>query len=336
MTKKIEFSPEQRDQIKLAMRDHLHIADETVQDAFVNSIEETGVLRAFGFGSLLSYSHLQEPDGKFKDDLTALFPGIDAKDVVKTSPAALEGYNRDFVCFDIVYRGTPQKPGITLGLDKAESGKTSGGILETRIDNLNPNIAANFIQHYLKRFEEREYPASMPIYTFGFLNVATPDGKSVPSLVCIADPNGPLYIHNPENRFAKTDPFYAIGRDEDGYKRKVEIMATAMNAFKPDGSAKPKGAMTDLDYLRNLINDSMAKGITVEARFHRLFADAVFHRIKMGPEFRAHMQGFERGGAAANAPDLLNDFMGAIQLHNHKLAAANTAAPASESLPPAQ
>lgn len=330
MAKKIEFTEAQRDQVKLALRDHLHIADETAQDAFVNAVEETGALRAFGFGSLLSYSHLQEPNGKFKDDLGAMFPGLIQSDVIKTSPAKLEGYNRDFVCFDIVYRGTPEKPGITLGLDKAEGGVTSGGTLETKIDHLNPNVAANFIEHYLKRFSERESPPNMPIYTFGLLNVATKNGASVSALVCIADENGPLYIHNPENRFAKSEPEkYAIGRDENGYAKKVAIMATALNPLKPDGSGpKAKGAVTDLDYLKNMINDSMAKGVTVEPRFHRLYADAVIHRMHMGPEIRAEMQSFERDAQASNKPDILGDFMVAIGAHNQKIAVnTNTMAP---------
>lgn len=328
MTKKIEFSAEQRNQIKLALQDCLQIANGETKDHFVDEIETSGTLRAFGFGSLLSYSHLQEPDKKLKDNLLEMFPGLD-NEIVKTAPAVLDGYQRDFVCFDIVYRGTPDKPGITLGLDKSPEGKTNGGILETRIDGMDPNVAANFIEYYLKKFAEREMPPNMPIYTFDFINVTAKDGTTTPALVCIADPNGPLYVHNSKNRFA-ADPAYVIGRDDDGYAKKIHIMATALNPLKPNGDPKTNGAITDLDYLRNLIDDSMAKGIPVESRFHRLYADAVHHRMGVGREFRDEMKAFERTGKSANTPDLLGDFIVAIGAHNEKMAAPpeNKMAPA--------
>lgn len=334
MSNKITFSGVQKEQIGQALSDYLFISDETAKESFIRNVEQTGTLSAFGAGSLLSYSHLQEADGTFKKDLADKFPTIDQKSLVKVTPATLKDYQKDFVCFDIHYRGTPEKPGITIGNEFKKGAETSGGILETKIDHLDPNVAANFVCYYLEKFNQREAPPNMPIYKFEMIGVEVEGGCKVSSIVCVADQTSDLYIYNPKNRFAKTRPFYRIERELQGDNVKAFIMATAYNDKRPDGSPKGPGAITDLDYLRNLINDSMAKGVEVESRFHELYASAVLERMRLKPIERKFLEHFEYQGVRGNAPDMLDDFLFAVNAHNATVQrkAANDLEPPPENL----
>ncbi len=316
MTGKITFNEEQKLLIKTALADCLGMKDAQKQDRYIDEIEKSGTLTVFGSGSLLSYSHLQEANGSFKDDITTIFPGMNSISAINIIPATLKDYQKDFVCFDIHYRGTPEKPGITIGNEFKNGAKTPGGILETKIDHLDPNVAANFVCYYLEKFNQREAPPNMPIYKFEMLDVDVEGGRKVPSIVCVADQTSDLYIHNPENRFAKTRPFYQIEHGPQGDNIKAFIMATAYNDKRPDGSQKGPGAITDLDYLRNLINDSMAKGVEVESRFHGLYTSAIRERMKIDPEERMILESFEHEGRKGNMPRMLENFMFGISAHN--------------------
>ncbi|HBR68581.1 MAG TPA: hypothetical protein DEA55_04305 [Rhodospirillaceae bacterium] len=329
MSNKITFNDAQKEQIRQALSDYLFISDGAAKESFIRSVEQTGTLSAFGAGSLLSYSHLQEADGTFKKDLADKFPGIDQASLVKVTPATLKDYEKDFVCFDIHYRGTPEKPGITIGNEFKKGAETPGGILETKIDHLGADSAANFVCYYLEKFNQREAPPNMPIYKFEVINVESEDGRKVPSIVCVADRASDLYIYNPENRFAKTRPFYQIERGPQGDNIKAFIMAAAYNDKRPDGSQKGPGAITDLDYLRNLINDSMAKGVEVESRFHGLYTSAIRERMKIDPEERMMLEGFEHEGRKGNMPRMLENFMFAISAHNEGVRYRELAIPRS-------
>jgi len=338
MDKKIAFNEEQKQQIKLALADHLYMTEEQAQDNFIKIVEETGTLNAFGAGSLLTYSHLQNADKAFKDDIATMFPGIDPETVFQVTPATLNDYVKDFVCFDIHYRGTPEKPGITIGNEPKEGAKTPGGILETKIDHLDPNIAANFVAYYLEKFNIREAPPNMPVYKFEMIDVQVSDGRIIPGIVCVADQNGPLYIYNPENRFAQQSSFYHFTRGPEDDEKKAYIMAAAYNEKNPDGKLKGPGAVTDLDYLRNMINDSLEKGIEVESRFHKLYASAVLARMKLDPAESRKLEGFEHQDKRGNMPQLLGPFMISIGDHTESVRrkAANDSYPPEEELIPLQ
>lgn len=256
MQNKISFEPEQREQIAMALTENLGIDNQETQNRFIDSIEQSGTLRGFGFGSLLTYSHLQNADGTYKDSLKENFPDINTDTLIQVKPATLYGYDRDFVCYDTFYRGTSEEPGITLGLDKAEDAKTPGGVLETNLSDMSPAAAAGFVQHYLEEFANREMPPNMPIYTFDFIDVDITNGEQTPALVCIADNQGPLYIHNENNDFARKDPDYFIKRGDT--VAKASILATAHGGDDAPG-AGIKGKQTDLDYLRGVINSSFEK-----------------------------------------------------------------------------
>ncbi|GJL85706.1 MAG: hypothetical protein DHS20C02_14810 [Micavibrio sp.] len=320
MSKKINFTVEQKEQIRQALADHVKISNLETQNAFIEQIENTGAVNAFGAGSLLEYSHLQNADKTFIDDIESMFSGLKKQDIIEVTPAPLEGYSKDFVCFDIHYRGTDESPGITIGIEKSEGASTPGGVLKTSIEHLDSNVAANFISYYMEKFADREMPPNMPIYTFDFLPVTTEVGETVIVLSCVADTEGPLYIHNPNNRFAQKDASYYIERDDE--QRKAQIIGTAMgNPQKSDGSLKPQGSVTDLDYLRGVIKSSIEQGVEVETRFHRLYASAVIERAKLSREVRAGLEHYEKIGIDSNSPQLLSDFMVSVGEHNARVAA---------------
>jgi cation transport regulator ChaC len=325
MTKKISFSTEQQLQIRLALTDHVKMTDEAAQTSFIADLEEHAELRAFGAGSLLNYSHLQNDNGTFKDDLLLTF-GIDPSKAIVIEPARLEGYDKDFVCYDTHYRGTPQAPGITIGLERTQGAATDGGILTTRIDYLGPKFAANFTEYYLQKFAEREMPPNMPIYTFQQLTATTRDGQKVPALACVADQNGPLYIHNPNNQFAQSNPLYYVARGDD--QKRAQILASAMgNPVKPDGSIKPKGRVTDLDYLRGVIDAYIEKDVPIDGKFVRLYLMAVECRRGLTAEQRKTLESNEFRGIKGHCPTLASVFANAANLHNLLTDPANDAAP---------
>ncbi len=315
MSKKIEFQDHHREQIANALQDNLGISDSETQHRYIDDIEESGVIRGFGFGSLLTYSHLQNSDGTFKDSLAENFPSIESDDLINLKPATLNGYEKDFVCYDIHYRGTSEDPGITLGLDQIEGGKTPGGVIETPVADMTPDMAAGFVQYYLEEFAQREMPPNMPIYTFDFLEVEVTNGTTVPALVCIADDEGPLYIHNENNDFAKQDPSYYIERGDTAAK--AEILAVAHGGDDAPG-AGVLGKQTDLDYLRGVIDSSFDNNIPVESRFHDLYTMAVIERTKLEPEERKYLESMELEGSASNKFELLTAFSNAVHNHNSK------------------
>jgi len=319
MEKKITFEPEHREQIATALSENLGISNEETQNRFIDAIEESGLIRGFGFGSLLTYSHLENADGTFKPELAENFPDIDTEGLVKVKPATLYGYERDFVCYDTHYRGTQEEPGITLGLDQMDDAKTPGGVLETDVSEMSPAMAATFTQYYLEAFAEREMPPNMPIYTFDFLDVDITNRDTVPALVCIADNEGPLYVHNENNTFAQMAPGYYIERGDT--KAKAEILATAYGGDDAPGAGVP-GKQTDLDYLRGVIDSSFEKNIPVEPRFHDLYTMAIIHRAAMDPDERDFMESMELEGDASNKIDLLAEFSRKVGAHNAALYAS--------------
>ncbi|MGN7439270.1 MAG: gamma-glutamylcyclotransferase [Alcanivorax sp.] len=319
MNKKIGFEAEHREQIATALSENLGIKNEDTQNRFIDAIEQSGMIRGFGFGSLLTYSHFQNADNSFKPELTENFPDIDTEGLIKVKPATLYGYERDFVCYDTHYRGTPEEPGITLGLDQMDDAKTPGGVLETDVSSMSPAMAAAFTQFYLESFAEREMPPNMPIYTFDFLDVDITNRGQVPALVCVADNEGPLYIHNENNDFAKQDPDYYIERGDASAK--ATILATAHGGDNAPGAGIP-GKMTDLDYLRGVIDSSFEKNIPVEPRFHDLYTRAIIERASMDPDDRDFLESMELDGDASNKINLLEEFTRKVEAHNAALFAS--------------
>lgn len=270
--------------------------DEASKALYTSSIQESGTLRRFGAGSLLTYSHLEtgppvEGEKQWKPSLLEKFPNINTDKIYSVKTAALEGYENDFVCHDIHYRGTKENPGITIGIDEVKGGITNGGVLETDLTQLGltKDEMMAFIKYDAEEFVAREFPPNMPIYKFGLKEVKYADGTTQPSLACIADQEGPLYAGNLS------------------FKERAAILGTAMGpTVNPQtGQAKGKGLITDIDYMRttidSMINNKNEAGdpdpIPVPERFIVLYQAGIEMRNEAEPSKVSELQSHEKDNA---------------------------------------
>ena len=100
-------------------------------------------------------------------------PGFDADE---TCRARLDGWHRDFCVYSRHWRGTPERPGLVLGLD--EGGSCRG--LAFRVDGAR---AADVIEY----LNERELVGYA--YVARFLPVGLDDGRVVEAYTFVADSN---------------------------------------------------------------------------------------------------------------------------------------------------
>ncbi|CAF3314572.1 unnamed protein product [Rotaria socialis] len=104
---------------------------------------------------------------------------------------SLTGYSKRFLCQDVIYRGTKDCMGLTMGLKPCENSFVKGYLLISGIDQLIPFIEA---------FVHRESPidvdgVKMDIYTYDFLPVLMSDGNTVEwALTCVVNCLSQLYI----------------------------------------------------------------------------------------------------------------------------------------------
>ena len=120
----------------------------------------------FGYGSLVDKPH---------------YPPQEIRD------AFLWGWSRSLCCKS-VRSGTPELPGLTLGLDKDEEGIVPGSVLNYKIQSMEQ------LCEMLEAFAEREVVKAQPIYKFEFLEIETDDGSKRYALVCVADPTSDGYV----------------------------------------------------------------------------------------------------------------------------------------------
>jgi len=104
-----------------------------------------GDIWIFGYGSLM-----WRPD----------FPYLEAQ------PALLHGYHRALCVISTVYRGTEDKPGLVLGLDRG--GSCRGRVFRLAPDDVMP------VMEYLQK---REMPTN--VYNPKFLHVRLDDGRRI-------------------------------------------------------------------------------------------------------------------------------------------------------------
>lgn len=319
MRKKIEFNTAQKKKITASIQKDLGITDPKAIKLYIETCEKTGAcIPIFATSSLLHNSHLQHSDGCYIDDIESMFPGLKEENIDVVVAATLLDYKRDFVCFDIHFRGTEENPGITIGNEKALGEKTDGGLLISHIDHLSPAVAARFIAYNNKMFKKRVFPPNMPIYKFDLVHVETKaGGEPVLAICCVADTNGPLYVHNPNNRIARRNPYYFIERGD--HSKKAKIMATAHRASCPQtGRAKTAGSITDLDYLRNMIKSSLKNGGKVAKEHHKLYADAIIKRMNIKrktPSFYERISALEAQNP--KKPNLIPAFSGSNKAQAH-------------------
>jgi len=104
-------------------------------------------------------------------------PGFD---YVEARPALLRGYHRAFCIKTTHYRGTPEKPGLVLGLDR-------GGACRGRAFR----IAAGKAPAVARYLHEREMING--VYDPRWLKIATPQGP-VKAVAYVADRKHPQYV----------------------------------------------------------------------------------------------------------------------------------------------
>lgn len=85
---------------------------------------------------------------------------------LESHPALLRGYHRALCVYSTVYRGTPEQPGLVMGLD-------CGGSCRGRAFLL----AADDVPHVMEYLHEREMDTN--VYIPKFLNVRLDDGRRV-------------------------------------------------------------------------------------------------------------------------------------------------------------
>lgn len=99
---------------------------------------------------------------------------------VESCHAQLYGYHRALCILSHVHRGTPERPGLVLGLDRG--GRCHGVAFRVPAAEAEPTL------HYLR---EREQATS--VYLERHLPVRFPDGRTVTALSYVADRRHPQY-----------------------------------------------------------------------------------------------------------------------------------------------
>lgn len=96
--------------------------------------------------------------------------------------ATLEGYHRSFCMLSIHHRGTPEKPGLVLALDRAEGARCAGLALR---------VAEVDTDRVLAALRERELVSSAYVEEVVPLDLA--DGRRVEALAYVVDRSHPQY-----------------------------------------------------------------------------------------------------------------------------------------------
>lgn len=99
-------------------------------------------------------------------------PGFDS---AENLPALLHGFSRSLCIYSHVYRGTPEAPGLVLGLN-------SGGFCHGQAFR----VAAGHKAPVLDYLREREQVSG--VYVEKYLPVELADGRRIEALVYVADP----------------------------------------------------------------------------------------------------------------------------------------------------
>ncbi len=102
-------------------------------------------------------------------------------DYAESLSGLLEGYHRSFCCWSVIYRGTFEKPGLVLALDKG--GTCYGQVLRIESDK---------VEDELQKVWEREMITAF--YIPCWVSVQTTVGK-LKALTFIADPKHKTYIN---------------------------------------------------------------------------------------------------------------------------------------------
>lgn len=98
------------------------------------------------------------------------------------SPAHLSGHHRALCIYSILHRGTPDRPGLVLGLD--DGGECHGVAFRVKAGAENDTVA------YLR---EREQVTDVYVETYQTVALANGSKQSVTAMTFTADPGHPQY-----------------------------------------------------------------------------------------------------------------------------------------------
>ena len=124
---------------------------------------------------------------------------------VAREAALLRGFHRRFCLWSRLYRGTPERPGLVLGLDR---GGSCQGVVFTVAPEHAPATRA-----YLR---ERENPRGEDVYHERLLPVRLASGATLRALCYVADRRHPAYARPCAETTARV---IAAGRGEAGTNR---------------------------------------------------------------------------------------------------------------------
>ncbi len=102
-------------------------------------------------------------------------------DYIERHLARVHGYHRAFCISSTIYRGTPESPGVVLGLDR-------GGSCHGVVYRLPPGEETPIV--------EKLYRREMPnhVYTPRLLPIRLADGRSIEAITFVARRNHPSYL----------------------------------------------------------------------------------------------------------------------------------------------
>jgi glutathione-specific gamma-glutamylcyclotransferase len=120
-------------------------------------------------------------------------------------PAFLRGYHRRFCLWSRLYRGTPERPGLVLGLDRG--GSCHGIAFE---------VAAADRATVLAYLDARENPNGENVYHRREVSVTLRGGRAVRAITYIADRRHPAYARPCADTTART---IAAGHGQAGSNR---------------------------------------------------------------------------------------------------------------------
>ncbi len=129
-------------------------------------------------------------------------------------PALLRGFHRRFCLWSRLYRGTPERPGLVLGLDR---GGSCHGVAFTVAPQDVPATRA-----YLR---ERENPRGENVYHERMLPVRLASGQVVRALCYVADRSHPAYARPCPDTAARV---IAAGVGQAGTNRDYLLNTLAM------------------------------------------------------------------------------------------------------------
>lgn len=146
-------------------------------------------------------------------------PGFD---FIESVQARLHGYHRSLCVFSHVHRGTPEQPGLVLGLDRG--GVCRGVAFRVAAEKANETIA------YLR---EREQATS--VYVEKWLILSLADGRRIRGLAYVADRKHLQYAGRlpPEKLLALVRTGRGISGENPDYVLRTQEHLQRMGIFDP-------------------------------------------------------------------------------------------------------